>query len=186
MFGGDRRLLSEQGNRESKYGTTAGAILGPDAPAMRFDDAAANREPEPDSSFSRRFRAIKFVEDAGFLPDGNSRPSIRDFDDHFLDHRPMRKDQSMLPEGAYFTAFSKRLITTCSRSTPSICTSGRSGGNAVLNGHDSRNRSSSLARAAPTISSSGCHSFLSCTAPASIRIISRRFLSSRSKRSASR
>ena len=39
-----------------------------------------------------------------------------------------------------------------------------------------RNRSSNLVNVAPTISSSGCHSLLSCTAPASIRIISSKFL----------
>ena len=81
-------------------------------------------------------------------------------------------------------AFSRRFTNSCSSRIASTETSGRSSGKEIRTGR-APSCFSSRVSAAPTTSSSGTQSRLTTRAPDSRRVISRRFLTRRSRRSAS-
>ncbi len=181
---GERRRFAGGGaHAEQRTASRRGSRARSSRRARR--DAAADREAEPDARPPRARAAHEFLEDARLAAGAGGRardprprsrlpstPRIaRDLDRRSVGRRVLG-------------AFSSRFTSSCSISTGSTESSGRSGSSAT---RTSRPRERLLERvsAEPTISSSGTHSRRSATAPDSSRVMSSRLATRRSRRSAS-
>ena len=157
-----RRGDPSTGSAKRNDRAAPGAVLGADRPAVRLDDASADRQAEPDPAWSRRAGRGRTSRRPAPHPVGQPGPSVRHFD-HRPSPRSAPRSRSASPSGVYLIAFSSRFTRTCSISTPSSGTSGRSSG-IRTDACRSRRCFSTWFSAAPTTSSIGCHSFCTCDA----------------------
>src|SRR5437879_2164423 len=80
-IGGHRgRRLFGQRQREKERDAALGQVLGPDAPAMRLDDALADREAEPGAPAAAGLPTVKLLEDLVLLAPGQPRAAVGDLD----------------------------------------------------------------------------------------------------------
>src|SRR5437667_724364 len=80
-IGGHRgRRLFGQRQREKERDAALGQVLGPDAPAVRPDDALADREAEPGAPAAVGLPAIELLEDPVLLPARQPRTAVGDLD----------------------------------------------------------------------------------------------------------
>src|SRR3989442_10687012 len=78
-IGGHRgRRLSGQRQREKERDAALGQVLGPDAPAVRLDDALADREAETGAPAAVGLPAVKLLEDLVLLPARQPRAAVGD------------------------------------------------------------------------------------------------------------
>src|SRR5213078_770351 len=75
---GGRRVRQRQ--RDEEGDAPLGQVLGPDAPAVRFDDAATDGEAEPGALTVARRRAVEFLEDPILLAVRQARAMVGDLD----------------------------------------------------------------------------------------------------------
>src|SRR5205809_6473675 len=80
-IGGHRgRWLFGQRQREKERDAALGQVLGPDAPAVRPDDALADREAEPGAAAAAGLPAVELLEDLVLLAPGQPRAAVGDLD----------------------------------------------------------------------------------------------------------
>src|SRR5512143_124265 len=84
LFRLDHRLRLLDRKSEPEHGTATATFFNPDAPPMSFDDASANREAKPHSTFTGRTGAIELIEDAPFIAGWNPGPSIGNLKNQFM------------------------------------------------------------------------------------------------------
>src|SRR5512147_1103513 len=84
LFWLDRRLSLLDRKSEPEYGTATRAFFNPDAPAMSFDNASANREAKAHPPLTGRPGPVELIKDALFIPGWNPRPSIGDPKNQFV------------------------------------------------------------------------------------------------------
>ena len=128
----------------------------------------------------RAAAAIELVEDALLLAGGRPGPAVGDLDDDLPAALPSAPISIGVPGGVCLAAFSSRLTNTCSSSTASIGTSGRSGGKSRRDGSVPRAAPpAAAARRRPRRAGAATPS-APASAPVSTRIMSSRFATSRS------
>ena len=179
-----RRL--EDGQRQAEHRPAARAVRGREPPAVRVRDGARDGEAEPHAADARMRR-----------PDGTSRTRApphpagsraRDRRPRPRASPPSRRARISMsePGGVYFAAFSSRFTKQLlARGSGSIDSERDARPGCRSSPGARRARSSTRVSAEPTTSSSGTHSRLGSTTPDSSRVMSRRFETSRSSRSAS-
>ena len=142
-------------------------------PPCAVDDAAADGEPEPDAAAAGAAAAMELLEDRVLLPGRQARTAVGDVRDHLaaaglgadLDRRARRGVLGGVLQQVDEDLLQQDLVHRHQRQVRREA-GGRPGG--------PRSCSSVRSSATPTTSDRSCHSFCTCRAPASTRIMSSR------------
>src|SRR3990172_8586995 len=91
--------------REEDRDAPLGKVVAPDPPAMRFDDAPADREAETGALTGARPRLVELLEDPVLLTGPESRPVIGDLDRHLAVGRGRDYQDRPVPRPVLFLVF---------------------------------------------------------------------------------
>ena len=166
------------GNGEAEERPAARPALGPDAAAVRRDDAAADGEPQAHARARRAAGALELVEDALLLPGGQARTAVGDRR-RSLRRSPASAMMSIgVPGGVCFDGVLQQVDEDLLQQDLVHRDQRQVGGKSVVTRRPS-SCSSVRMSATPATSERGCHSRCTSRAPVSTRTMSSRFATSR-------